>query len=290
MTGSILPMAWSSLTWLGFYGLGLLSIALVAAQGQAQRQQTQVSTPRTTVSAQIFYQPGPELRDLRLQIQRAGRPAVNLPFPAAMRVGAVDMTAVDLDGDQEPEVLLDVAEPGATCCSHTFIYYWMAEEEAYEAFHHFWGHHTSSYRPAGFAEPTPLRPLGAGPSLYFLGRDDRFQGTVIPRGADLGPVQIWIWQDRTLLEVTPQFPGAIQASATRHWQAFQRYHQTGQRELAQAALAAYAADRTRLGDDRIWLHVTANLGRPAVARLKAHLQTWGYPAAPSSRITPTPGR
>lgn len=283
-------MAWASLTWLGFYGLGLLGLALVAAQGQAQRQQIQVSTPSTTVSAQIFYQPGPELRDLRLQIQRAGRPAVNLPFPAAMRVRAVDITAVDLDGDQEPEVLLDVAEPGADCCSHTFIYYWMAEEEAYEAFHQFWGHHVSSYRPAGFAEPTPLRPLGAGSSLYFLGRDDRFQGTVIPRGADLGPVQLWVWQNRMLEEVTPQFPGAIQASATRHWQAFQRYRQTGNPELAQAALMAYAADRARLGDDRAWSQVEANLGRPAVARLKAQLQAWGYRSAPPGGKTPNPGR
>ncbi|MBF2098693.1 MAG: hypothetical protein IGQ88_09995 [Gloeomargaritaceae cyanobacterium C42_A2020_066] len=283
-------MAWSSLTWLGFYGLGLLGLALVAAQGQAQRQQTQLSTPRTTVSAQVFYQPGPELRDLRLQIQRAGRPAMILPFPAAMRVRAVDITAIDLDGDQEPELLLDVAEPGADCCSHTFIYYWMAEEEGYEAFHQFWGHHVSGYRPAGFAGPTQLRPWGAGPSLYFMGRDDRFQETVIPRGADLGPVQIWAWQSRTLAEVTPQFPGATQASATRHWQAFQRYRRAGQRELAQAALAAYAADRTRLGDDRIWPQVEANLGRPAVERLKAQLQAWGYRPTPPGGISPNPGR
>jgi hypothetical protein len=138
----------------------------------------------------------------------------------------------DLDGDSEPEIVLDLYSGGAHCCWYTIAYRYSPATGAYLGTRHVWGNTT--YR---VTDPDrDGRP-------EFISGDDRFAYVFAAFAYSSSPVQIRRYRAGRFGDVTREFPGLIRRDAHRQWRSalakpFRR-HNAG-------LLAAWAADQCLL--------------------------------------------
>src|SRR5262249_46974172 len=78
-------------------------------------------------------------RDARLQIARGGQRRLDLPVRRLTGARLVRLQARDLDGDREPEVLVELYTNGAHCCTITLIYRWDPRTNRYVSATRNWG-------------------------------------------------------------------------------------------------------------------------------------------------------
>jgi len=227
-----------------------------------------------------------EWRDLHLVIERGGVPAYDgmpktqdceSPYcaPGAGDSGSGSLKVTDIDGDGEPEVLVDLYTGGAHCCVVTDIL-------------RFTG---STYEPVtrNWADPgyTLVAPVGPGAPATFVTADARFAYTFASFAYSWLPVRALTLVGGRWTDVTRLHPEVLRADAARALKTYKKYRNGS---LSLGALAGWVADEYRLGKRRTAdAFVTHELAagrlrgskgwprrRAFVRSLARHLRAWGY--------------
>jgi hypothetical protein len=253
----------------------LLAAALVAATGAPPQEQVTVGSVR----AALFYTkqtnpPPTQFKNLWLQIARGGAVVLDQAVPPYSRQSAIVMPAGvgqkrslsihDLDGDGEPEVLLDLFWGGAHCCSWTRVYRYDASGNTYVPVNHFWG--DLGYR---------LQDLDGDGKPELISGDDRFAYRFAAFAFSGFPIQIWSYAGGRFTDVTRRFPKRVAADAARQWrysrEAGRRYHEY------RGFLASWAADQYLLGH-------RAKVAQALAGASKRGELNRGLPASPAAYI------
>jgi hypothetical protein len=224
----------------------------------------------------------------RVEIRRDGRvllrqavpayPGSHDPMPARFALHRPSIAVRDLDGDGEPEVMLDLVWGGAHCCEWSRVYRY--QDGRYVAGVHLWGNVT-------FELGDPDRD--GRPE--WVTADDRFAYAFTDYAESGFPLRLWSYRAGRFLDVTRSFLPQVRADAGRWWHFYLQVR--GQRSRSvRGLLAAWAADEELLGNHRAVLdaldaarergelaHGTVTDGRsPAayVRALLAFLRRTGY--------------
>lgn len=139
----------------------------------------------------------------------------------------------DLDGDGEPEVVLDLYWGGAHCCWYTQIYRYVDGRAGYRTNVHIWGNF--SY---------VLADLEHDGRQELVTRDNRFSYAFSSFADSRWPVRILRYRQGGMTIVTRQYASEIRRDATALW------HEAMGREKTrsnQGVIAAWAADQCMLG-------------------------------------------
>jgi hypothetical protein len=135
----------------------------------------------------------------------------------------------DLDGDSEPEVLLEVFSGGAHCCSYSLVYRFVQFANTYERIAWPWGN-------AGYT----LKDLNRDHRPEFVTGDDRFAYLFTSYADSSFPITIYQLGEKGFADVTRKFRGAVRADARRK---LRFYHQAlREKRDVRGLLAAFQAD------------------------------------------------
>jgi hypothetical protein len=236
--------------------LAALAALLLAAPAAAADTQTATSG---AVTATLTWTPGRFVaKDLHVGVTRAGVVAYDAPVGVrACRQGCAPVeqdpvTARDLDGDGDPEVLLDLTTNGAHCCSITRILHW--DGARYTTIDRDWGDPGYSVDDVD----------GDGRPELVTG-DDRFAYLYSSYATSRFPVQVLALQGGRLADVTRSYPALIRQDRAAVWREIGR----GVRYAPRGAYAAWAADRYLLGERAAALRTLRRLA--ARGRLRTDL-------------------
>lgn len=180
----------------------------------------------------------------------------------------------DLDGDGEPEVVLDLYWGGAHCCWYTQIYRYDATAQSYRPLVHVWGN-------IGYT----LADLSHDGRQELITRDDRFSYAFADFADSAWPVRILDYRAGKLVVVTTSYPAEVKRDATSLWHSAMARARKGPSN--QGIMAAWAADQCLLGRCGVALQSIASLSRtgrvhgdlkPAAyeRRLRAFLKRTAY--------------
>jgi len=223
----------------------LLSVALLARAAPAANAAPKSETATSgQVSAELKWdQTGNRgTRNVRLSITRAGTPLLSnsLLTPNCRQFcntppGDTQLRARDLNGDGEPEVLVDLYTGGAHCCSLLLIYEYDATSNRYER-------RRNDFGNAGYT----LRNLGGGVPEIFTA-DDRFSFLYTSYLESARPLIIYRYNAAGELgNVTRRFRGQIR----RHRKGVASFIKALKREDGldlRGGYAAWQADNYLLG-------------------------------------------
>ena len=170
----------------------------------------------------------------RLAVVRDGKRVLDVrvrPYPHETTNKPQAVAVRDLDGDGEPEILVDLWTGGAHCCLWTRIYRWNGE--TYTSVGTVWG--DLDYR---------LEDLGDG-GLDLVTGDDRFAYAYSSFAASSFPLRILRYRAGRLVDVTAAHRPLVARDATRQWS----YYRAALRrhDQVEGVLAAWAADESLLG-------------------------------------------
>lgn len=173
---------------------------------------------------------------------------------------------VDLEGDDDPEVLLDTFWGGAHCCYQTRIFRHDTTTGAYRMLTRTWG------------DPQPgLTGLG-GPTPEFLGADERFAYALGVSYAESSfPVRTWAYRNGALVVTTARHPALVRRDMAAQWGYYRRALAEGFRPTSY--LAAYLADAITLHRGAAaWRRVrAAEPDQPRMlTAIRRQLTKWGY--------------
>ena len=204
--------------------------------------QTATSRAGPVRAALLFREVEYRFTGIRLKIYRRGK----LAFEGAPSGGCRDcqgtlvsdhaLQARDLDGDGEPEVLVDLYTGGAHCCFFTLVYRYDPARRTYHRVAHAWGN-------TGYA----LRDLDGDGRPELVSGDDRFAYAFTSFAASADPIQIWSYRAGRFLDATRSFPGAVRSDADRLWAGYLQDRKDRSTDV-RGVLAAYLADRVILGE------------------------------------------
>ena len=238
-------------------GVAVLALAGVLAGSPVKSQTAASGDVRATITypAPVTHRAVP----VRLVVVRAGtrvhdsrvppHSAVVDGYPIAVDRGGKAIRVRDLDGDGEPEILLDFYAGGAHCCWWTRVYRWEAATRRYRTFSHYWGNQT--YR---------LTDLDRDRRAEIVTRDDRFAYVFASFAGSGFPLRIWTYRAGRLIDTTGTYPALVAKDAARHWRGYRRNRAHC---CVRGYLAAWAADQCLLGRCR-----------EAFARLRGLSQTF----------------
>jgi hypothetical protein len=261
----------------------LLAPAIAAAE-------VQTSTAGPTTATISFDRPDPdgiEVTNFGIAVARAGVTYVDTDAPLLLRRceapyclpgGGIDRNSItvgDLDGDGEPEVILDGFTGGAHCCVVTAVLRWNGA--GYTRSVRDWG--DPGYR---------LRDLTGDGIAEFESQDPRFSGAFSSYAASGFPAQVIAFRAGRFVDITKTLPAVVQADAKRWKRIYDRL--VRKRDPVLGVVAAYVADELRLGNRKA---VKRFLAREARARhlrgeagkargsawtkaLLRRLDRWGY--------------
>lgn len=153
-----------------------------------------------------------------------GNPDASLPTGA---------NVADLDGDGEPEVLVDQFSGGAHCCEYTRIYRF--DGTAYTSLVVDWGNYGYS-----------LEDLDADGVPELSTFDDRFAYTFTAYVASVPPIRILRYRAGALADATRSFPALVRRDLKGNWKLLQKLAK--QREDIRGVAAAWQADKYLLGE------------------------------------------
>jgi hypothetical protein len=267
-------------------------LCAAAADGEpsaAQMQTYSAGAVSATLSFDGAPSPGATIVNAtgaRLQITRGGVVAFDQPIPDVVCDGCELLTGdrgnarvVDLDGDGEPEVLVNSRTGGNECCITLGIY----------GFAPATGDYDKLVRTFGVADANGLRDFNADGRLEVITDDPRFVGR-FGSAAESWPPPVYLDYERrggapALVDVTRRFPAQIRRDAALAKTMFTTLKPGG--ASPRAALAGYVADEELLGRGAVGLAqldrqaARHRLGSPAQARafrvrLLRLLHTYGY--------------
>ena len=229
--------------------------------------------------------------NLRLTVLRAGKGTFHLTphakgcsEPYCAPYGAINrrrsLQVRDLDGDGEPEVVVDLYSGGAHCCEIAYIA--RLNGSGYVAA-------TRNFADVGSTLKAPAR---RGEPVTFVSGDARFAYTFASFADSAFPVQLWTFASGRFTDVTRRHPAAVTADAARWMTEYEARRDgtnalgvlaawvadeylLGQATAADAYLAAeQAAGRLKSEDETAWPG-----GAGFVAELHKQLGAWGYGVA-----------
>jgi hypothetical protein len=266
-------------------------LALVFPAGASAARSTETAEAGD-VHAELSYEKVSEVeyRDVRLKIVRAGVTALDAEVPAPCREcptipAASDirksLVVQDLDGDSEPEVLVDLFTGGAHCCTFTQIYAWRDSDITYVRTKHAW-------RDSGYT----LRDLDGDGKPELHSYDARFAYEFTAYAFSVFPVQIWRFRDGHVTNVTRRFRDELRRDARMNKKLYRRTRDNRDADI-RGVLAAYLADKYLLGQGRSgWRLVRRAVergevrkfgrfdsnpaGRAYLRRLRRFLKSTGY--------------
>ena len=150
---------------------------------------------------------------------------------------------LDLDGDREPEIIVDTYTGGAHCCTISLIYRYDPKQKHYIQTEWNWQH--SSYQ---------IEDLDQDGIPEFLSGDDRFAYQFASYAGSGRPIQIWQYRQGEFTDVTRQYPQKVYQNAHEHWQNYQAAQAQGNE--TKGMLAGYLAAKYLLGQGEDgWLRV-----------------------------------
>jgi hypothetical protein len=179
----------------------------------------------------------------------------------------------DLDGDGEPEVLLDLFWGGAHCCWYTQIYRYVTGTGHYRPLVHVWGNF-------GYV----LADLDHNGLQELVTRDNRFSYAFASFADSRWPVRILSYREGVTRVVTTAHSDEIRRDATALWhEALSRRHRADN----QGIVAAWAADQCLLGRSAAAFRMIDRLSRKGrirgelprarfEQRLRSFLRRTGY--------------
>jgi len=212
--------------------LALLLLLPATAAADSQRSTRGDVTAGITWTAASDSAPA---HGLRVTITRAGKRLVDDAVgdgPAIYPLHRKAVRVVDVDGDGEPEVLVDAYSGGAHCCERTRVY--RLRRGDYGFITHQWGNQVYD-----------LRDLDGDGRREFVSADDAFSYAFAAFALSRWPIRIFELRGARLVERTRGFPGAVRRDmhAQRHaYRVARRHH-----DVVGPALGAYAADLHHLG-------------------------------------------
>jgi hypothetical protein len=221
------------------------ALAFAAPSVASAKQKTETLT-HGNVTAVLTWNQGSQLFDVRgthLTITRAGATLLDTDVPepcngcGIMPAGAAGGTAkslqiADLDGDGEPEVLLDIYTGGAHCCVDTWIY--RLTGSTYTGTPAQWG-------DVGYT----LRDLNGDGVPELRSFDDRFAYAFTDFADSWFPPQIWQFRAGTLNNVTRNYPKLIRSDAKKTLRLI--HGRARHKRDLRGVIAAYVADEYLLG-------------------------------------------
>lgn len=191
------------------------------------------------------------VEEARLRIDRAGVTEFGQGIPDVCDLCVLDpgaLQVVDLDGDAEPEVLVEASTGGAHCCSVLGIYDRRPATTGY-------GHVVQGFGNVGFT----LEDLDGDGTPEVRSADDRFAYAFAAYAFSGFPLQVWDYRRSPrvgLVDVTRRFPALLRSDAARHREVLRRAGRAG--GDLRSVLAAYVADQYLLGRGKV--------GRAEIAR------------------------
>jgi hypothetical protein len=238
-----------------------------------------VSAHEGTVGAQLSYLEGVggnlPYFDLSLQITRAGASFYEQPVssrhcgegcvPEPIGAGPTKTSPLavdDLEGNGQPDVVLELSTGGAHCCSILQVFSFDPGTMAYRAVER------------DFGDPGALvTDLSGDGRLELQSADDRFAYEFTAYAYSGLPVQIWSFKEGRFMDVTRQFPDAITADAARQFKGFLANRRQG---YGLGLIAAWAADQELLGNDALVRATLAREARHGRLRSRGHYGPSGH--------------
>jgi hypothetical protein len=234
-------------------------------------------------------------KDLHLKIERGGVVAVDqavispdcgdICSPAGPAFGRdSSIQVVDLDGDGEPEVIVDLYTGGAHCCFTSQIYSLISAGPGGLA-------PTYAMKEHNFFDPGyTLTDVNGDGIPEFKSADGRFAYAISSYAGSGMPIQILRWQGGDLADVTGEFPALVKSDSKHFWHRYRKYaaRKPPYNDPGLGGLAAWAADEYRLGHGarvqrelkaalrRGWLGSVFGSGRSTVRNLNKLLSDAGY--------------
>jgi hypothetical protein len=208
-----------------------------------------------------------DFSNARVTITRAGVTLVDqvlgkecrycTPWPASMASpGVSSVNVVDLDGDDEPEVLVDLYSGGANCCWYTNSYRFDPDQNKYIF---------KLLRP-GLSFPYVLEDLNGDGVPEFKSEDYRFAYKYGNNADTPHPLRIFQWDSGRLIDVTLAFPKLAARDAAVYYRLYLRMRKVKNANV-RGVLAAYLADSYNARNGRVaWRRVVAAYRRGDVDR------------------------
>jgi hypothetical protein len=200
-----------------------------------------------------------DFSNLHVTIDRAGARLVDEPLEDAQCNGCASwpadggskatqsVTVRDLDGDDEPEVLVDLFSGGANCCWYTISYRYDENQNKYVK---------KTLRP-GLSFPYVLKDLDHNGIPEFRSVDYRFAYKYGSNADTPRPLRIFNWMGGKLVDVTVGFPKLAARDAADMYKGYLRYRKSKDVNV-RGLLAAYLADSYNAGNGRVaWRRVVA---------------------------------
>jgi hypothetical protein len=223
-----------------------IALVVIAAIAPPAMATTETATSGA-VSATLSYdhvQDSFEYTNLQLTISRSGTQVFaadptfgdcDSPFCAPGGFGNRDSVLIDdLDGDAEPEVIVDLYTGGAHCCFVSHFYRW--DGTTYVAADRNFG--DPGYRVAD---------LDGDRVKELITADYRFGYAFTAFAFSVMPIRIYDLRAGNWELVTTRFPERIRADARAAWKTFTKISRN---EEPRGAIAAWTADQLMLGHRR----------------------------------------
>jgi hypothetical protein len=232
----------------GWLASAALAAALVVPAGATAQSRTVETATDGTVTAELSYMKRTrgrgdlqflEYRDIRVKITRAGvvlydqpvgEPCDQFCSPTESALTGKHVGLRDLNGDGEPEAIVDLFTGGASCCVLVLAYGYDVAANTYRR--------ATLDSGGGFVVRDPDRD-GV---LELVGDDFRFRGLFTCGACGPRPVRIWHWGLRRFEVVTTDFPGRIRIHARRMRRFYDRVRHRDEAAFVKGALTPLAAD------------------------------------------------
>jgi hypothetical protein len=260
----------------------IASFTIIASclTSQISLAETKVGTSGN-VKAEISYQEKPKYEyQVHLKIFRGGKKLLDRHEPQkdVSDRPVVDIApenqlpVLDLDGNKEPEIIVDFFTGGAHCCTYSLIYRYQTQEKRYTVKRFDWGN-------VGYQ----LVDLNKDKLPEFRSADDRFAYAFVSYAASGFPLQIWQYRQGKMIDVTRKYPKLVRANALELWQSYQRAKKEDIE--VKGLLAAYLADKYSLGESvdgwkRVKQVYKAQDKEQYFAALRKFLRETGYIKSP----------
>jgi hypothetical protein len=226
--------------WYSLYSF-MGSLAVLSVGLPSKLMDEVIMIQNGNIKAELFYQKEDfKLKNLRLKIVRSGKTLLDQVVPRKSefdKLGERSFSVIDLDGDQEPEVIVNLFTGGAHCCFYSLIYRYQASQPKYTNNEFFWGD--------GAAIPQII-DLDGDEVPEFKSRDARFAYAFTSYSNSVFPLQVWQYRQGKMNDVTRSYPRYIKANIDANLQWLQKLRSEKREE--KGAFAAYLADKYLLGE------------------------------------------